>query len=47
MIDDQQQPQITPDELHAATGSHFGVIIGRMAVENLELRSLLAAAQNA
>jgi predicted nucleic acid-binding Zn-ribbon protein len=46
MTDEQpQRPQITPDELHAATGSSFGLVIGRLTVDNLELRSLLAAAQ--
>jgi K+/H+ antiporter YhaU regulatory subunit KhtT len=41
----QPAPQISPDELHRASGAQFGLIIGRLTVENLELRKLLASAQ--
>jgi len=41
----QSRPQIAPDELHAASGASFGIIIGRLNVENLELGKLLAAAR--
>jgi chromosome segregation ATPase len=46
MIEQQPgPPQITPDELHAASGAQFGLIIGRLTVENLELSKRLMSAQ--
>jgi hypothetical protein len=46
---DQQQPQqpgqISPDEFYAAIGARFGLLIGRLTVENLELQKLAGLLQ--
>ncbi len=48
---DQQQPQqpgpqISHDEFYAASGAHYGSIIGPLITNNLELGKFLAAAQS-